>query len=131
MSLPLLICALADTVIILVLAYQIRVRYQSALTSVEEKSAGKLFFYRNSIQTLFRGQSTPEGVYCLLQYAALHLLVPLFGFGLYLRTDGNFLVVIASLFWSMQLFQRLFPGTAPESDEDFDEESDEESEKSD
>ena len=55
MSLSLLIAALIDVTVAVFLATRIRTRYRSSLTSVQEKSAGALFYYRNIIRAFFRG----------------------------------------------------------------------------
>lgn len=94
----------------LYLTWVLRQNYVRSLTSVEEKSAGIIFFYRNAIRGLFEGQPQRLSVLAALHYATLHL-IPLFtGLSFYLKTDANFLIVIGSIVWSMQLFQRLFPG---------------------
>ena len=112
MILPLLTGALVATAVIAVLFLWIRSQYRLALTSVEEKHAGMLFYYRYYLSALFRGQPTREGIACLILYIALHLFVPLAGFGLFLKSDANFLVMLASLLWSYELVQRVFPGSS-------------------
>ncbi len=110
MSSPLLIIASLNLALLAGLSLQIRSRYRSSLTSVEEKSAGILFFYRNLLFSVFRGNLAFPGIQCLLHYFSLHLLVPLLGLGVFLRTDANFLVVVLAMIASMQLYQRVFPG---------------------
>ena len=41
-------------------------------------------------------------------YLCLHLLFPFWGFALFLHSDGNFLVIVGSVFISLQLHHRLF-----------------------
>ena len=41
-------------------------------------------------------------------YLSLHFLCPLWGFAFFLQSDGNFLVVIVSIFLSLQLHHRAF-----------------------
>jgi hypothetical protein len=43
---------------------------------------------------------------------SLHLLVPLVGLAFFLRSDVNFLVVIIAMVVSMQLYQRVYPGSS-------------------
>ncbi|MCE9599791.1 MAG: hypothetical protein K8S54_17665, partial [Spirochaetia bacterium] len=70
-----------------------------------------------AIRGLFEGQPQRLSVLAALHYGTLHL-IPLFtGLAFYLKTDANFLVVIGSIVWSMQLFQRLFPGEEASEDE--------------
>ena len=80
MSIPLLTGALIDGILVTVLGLWIRSRYRLALTSVEEKSAGLLFYYRNGISMLFHRRFSLESFSCFIQYAALHLLVLGLGF---------------------------------------------------
>lgn len=112
MSLSLLIAALIDVTVAVFLATRIRTRYRSSLTSVQEKSAGALFYYRNIIRAFFRGDMSLPVLEGVLHYMSLHLLVPLVGLGLFLRTDVNFLVVIIAMVVSMQLYQRVYPGSS-------------------
>lgn len=110
MSVPLLIAAFLNLSVMFGMSLQIRTRYRSSLTSVEEKSAGMLYFYRNALFALFRGNLSPAGLQALAHYLSLHLLVPLLGLGFLLRSDGNFVVIVLAMFASMQLYQRVFPG---------------------
>ena len=110
MSIPLLIGALIIIILTVVLYVRIESRFRNALTSIEEKTAGKLMYYRNTIRTLLSGNIDADGLLCFSFYVLLHLSFPLLGFALLLRTDLNFLVVLLSLIWSYQLFHRLFPG---------------------
>ncbi len=114
MSLPLFIAAIADAVIVVALHAYLGRLYRNALTSIEEKNAGFWFYYREAMRRVLSGRpGSGEWLICV-HYIALHLLVPLLGFGLFLRTDGNFIVVILTVFWSVQLVQRLFPGNDDE-----------------
>jgi len=113
MSAPFLIAAIVDSVLTLALTLHIRNRYNSSLTSVAEKSAGALYFYRASLRRLAAAPGLDSFV-TLAHYAGLHLLVPLWGFAIWLHSDGNFLVVIAWAVWAVQLVQRLFPGSDDE-----------------
>ncbi len=117
MSYAFLTASIIDGVALAILYILVRSRYEQALTSVEEKSAGRLYHFRNSISRLLRGKFNPDGLYCFLLYVCLHLIVPFLGLGLFLKTDANFLVVVVSLFWSAQLIQRLFPGGGDETEE--------------
>lgn len=101
----------------LYLTWSLRQNYVRSLTSVQEKSAGILFFYRNAIRGLFEGKPERLSVLAASHYVTLHL-IPLFtGLTFYLKTDANFLIVIGSIVWSMQLFQRLFPGEESQEEE--------------
>ena len=44
-------------------------------------------------------------------YLCLHFLFPLWGFAFFLQSDGNFLVVLASIFISLQVHHRIFSQT--------------------
>jgi hypothetical protein len=110
MSSPFFIVALFDLALVLGLGFWFRFRYQTALTSIEEKSAGPIGYYGACISRLLRGEITGENALALVHLAALHLAVPLGGFGLFLHSDGNFLVVIAAAIASSQIFQRVYPG---------------------
>jgi hypothetical protein len=110
MSIPLIVVAAFLLVLVGGLSFYLDRRFRVSLTSVEEKSAGFLFYYRSLVGSVFSADAGPENWLALAHYVALHLLIPLGGLGLWLRTDGNFLVVICSLLWSIQLIQRLYPG---------------------
>jgi hypothetical protein len=117
MSIPLIVAATLVLVILVGLSVLIRRRYQDSLTSVAEKSAGLPFYYRSLVSSVFGADAGLAQWTALAHYVALHMVVPLLGLGFFLRTDGNFLVVIVSLLWSLQLVQRLFPGPRPGLDE--------------
>jgi hypothetical protein len=113
------ICLIISGFVILALGYltyQIRNRYRWSLTSVQEKSAGLIHFYRSSIVGLFRERSFDRtSVECLLHYVLLHTIVPLLFFGFFLRSDINFLGVVAGIVTSLQLMKHIYPGEpAPE-----------------
>jgi len=109
-SVPLLVCSIAIAAVCIGLAWFVRQNYVRSLTSVAEKSAGLIHFYRAALRELLEGKANALAVVSGIHYITLHLLPLFFGLSLYLRTDANFLVVIVSIIWSMQLFQRLFPG---------------------
>lgn len=115
MSSPFLIAALVDLALVIGLGLWFRFRYQTALTTIEEKSAGPIGYYGACISRLLRGEITGEGALATLHLAALHLAVPLGGFALFLHSDGNFLVVIAGAIASSQIFQRVYPGPVRDS----------------
>lgn len=93
-------------------------RYRVALTSIEEKHAGWIGYYRASMGRLFHGQGGLDEWMVLLHYVTLHLSTPLLGFGLFLRSDANFLVAIATIIVSIQIVQRIYPGSEEEDDAD-------------
>ena len=119
MSISLLTAALIDVALVAFLTTRIRTRYRSSLTSVEEKSAGALFYYRNVLFSFFQGNMSSPVLESVVHYMSLHLLVPLVGLGFFLRSDGNFLVVICAMIASMQLYQRVFPGSSRREEIDF------------
>ena len=119
MSIPILLAALALLILVAGLSFYLERRYRTSLTSVEEKSAGWCFYYRGLISGLFSGDVGRDSLLALLHYVACHLLTPVAGLGIALRTDGNFLVVILSVLISMQLVQRLYPGAPEYEDEDW------------
>ena len=108
MSVPLLIGAAVDLLILLVLTVLVRNGFRNSLSSIEEKSAGFWFYYRSGVHQFLRGET--RFLPTFLHYVALHLVVPLWGLALFWRTDINFLAIIAGLLWSLQLLQRLYPG---------------------
>lgn len=114
MSLPLIVAALVDVAIVAALHGYIGRLYSNALTSIEEKNAGFWFYYREAMRRVLAGRPGSGEWLIFVHYLALHLLVPLLGFGLFLRTDGNFIVVILTVFWSVQLVQRVYPGSEPD-----------------
>lgn len=113
----LLVLALISLAAAVYFTLQIRKAYLESLTSVDEKSAGVLHFYRRRLDLLLDGDRSQIVIFCWVHYVSLHLL-PLFaGLAFYLRTDANFLVVILSIVWTMQLLQRIFPGPEPADEE--------------
>ncbi len=110
LSLTLIIAGILDIIVLVVLSWTIRKRYTASLTSVEEKSAGILFFYRSAIMRTISSGFAPDSLESLGHYIAVHLFLPILGLGIFLKTDANFLIVVLSLIWSMQLFQRAVPG---------------------
>ena len=120
MSIPLIIVAASLLALICALSLYIKHRFETSLTSVEEKSAGLLFYYRSLLSSIFTTDAGLLNWLALVHYVALHLLIPVGGLGFWLRTDGNFLIVILSLFLSVQLAQRLYPGTVADLDDDID-----------
>lgn len=95
-------------------------RFRNALTSIEEKNSGWAGYYRASIGRLLGGKGGLDEALALLHYVALHLLTPLLGFGLFLHSDANFLTAIVAIIVSIQLVQRLYPGSS-EDEEDLSE----------
>jgi len=65
--------------------------------------------YRAELTLFFSGKFQKNGMIFVFHYMLLHLIIPLSGFGLFLRSDLNFLVFIGSVYWSMQLVQKLYP----------------------
>lgn len=65
--------------------------------------------YRAELALFFSGKFHKNGMFFVFHYMLLHLIIPLSGFGLFLRSDLNFLVFIGSVYWSMQLVQKLYP----------------------
>ena len=63
--------------------------------------------YRGSLRAFLSGSLDRVSIAAFINYVGLHLVVPLLGLGLFLRSDGNFLVVLVSIVWSLQLVQRL------------------------
>lgn len=102
---------------IVYLSLQIRKAYLHSLTSVKEKSAGLLHFYQRSLESMLDGDKSKLPVFCWIHYVSLHLLPLLAGLAFYLRSDANFLVVILTILWNMQLMQRVFPGPEPADEE--------------
>ena len=64
-----------------------------------------LDFYRLQLHGL-KKKRTKENLLIYFHYLSFHLFTPLIGFSLFLRTDGNFLVVLFSFFVSYQLHHR-------------------------
>lgn len=117
MHFPLLFLGGLDLIVVLALGLWIQHRYKLALTSVAEKRAGLLHYYRGRLVALVdERRLTTEGGLTALHYMALHLAIPLVGLGLYLRTDANFLFVLLGGFFSMKLVQRVYPGTRMDED---------------
>lgn len=119
MSIPLIVVAAFLLVLVGGLSFHLDRRFRVSLTSVEEKSAGFLFYYRSLLGSVFSADAGREHWLALIHYVALHILIPVGGLGFWLRTDGNFLVVIFSLLWSIQLLQRLYPGPTSDEWDDF------------
>ena len=71
---------------------------------------GILNGYRERLKAFFQEGDFTGNMEAGFHYILVHLLVPVIGFSFFLRSDGNFLVFIASAVWSIQLIQRLFPG---------------------
>lgn len=105
MSVVLLICAGLD--VLLFAGLTVLIQNQS---KTEEESS-LLETYWDALDGFFNSQRDRFNGLCVLHYLALHAVVPLLGLGVFLRTDANFLIVIGSFVWSMQLLQRLYPGS--------------------
>ena len=117
MSPILLVLGIVNALAVAVLSFRIRNKYVHSLTSVDEKSAGIIYFYRATIGRIFARPVAIDAAECALHYILLHTLWPLLGLGLFLKTDGNFLVIILSLIWTMQLIQRVYPGESSDESE--------------
>lgn len=107
-----LVVGIIDLLVVAGLYWIIRAQYQESLTSVEEKSAGPLHFYRARVAGVLAGQADKENLIAFFHYIAMHLLVPLLGLGLFLRSDWNFLALVLGLIVSYQLLHRVYPGVA-------------------
>ncbi|MEQ8351204.1 MAG: hypothetical protein RH862_06955 [Leptospiraceae bacterium] len=108
------LCLIISAVVVSLLAflsYQIQTHYRWSLTSVQEKSAGLIHFYRSHIHRVFRdGDLSRIPLECTIHYFLMHLLVPLIFFGFFLRSDINFLGVAAGILTSLQLLKHIYPG---------------------
>jgi hypothetical protein len=69
-----------------------------------------LSLYRADIAGFLQGIERVRTGESFFHYILLHLIVPFAGFAFLLRSDLNFLVVILSILWSLQLSQRIYPG---------------------
>jgi len=114
-SLTLLVISIFNATIALFLSYKLKDLYSASLTSVKEKSEGFLFFYRSRIDDFFRGTFNFENSIVSAHYLSVNLFPLFFGLSFFLRSDYNFLVVVISLIWTMQLYQRVYPGESKSS----------------
>lgn len=114
MSVPLLMISFLLLLAVPFLSVRIGNLYRLQLTAGRLKEEGRLQFFQHSIRNKGKGSEDRAGLFCLSLYLILHAVVPFIGLGLFLRTDWNFLVVIVSVIWSMQLLQRVYPGPPPE-----------------
>ncbi len=117
LSIPLLVFTVLCLGACFYLSVVIRQAYVHSLTSVEEKSAGIIHFYRARLRVLLSGAPDRMSILCGLHYLTVHLIPLVAGLSFYLKTDANFLVVILSIVWNMQLFQRVFPGDSDAEDQ--------------
>ena len=112
MSLFFLTAAGVDITLFLVLSVLI---YRNFKSGDETKF---LNYYRKGIASLLSRENKKKneaaGAGNFLHFLSLHLFIPFTGFAFFLRTDANFLVFILSILWSIQLFQRLYPGVSSE-----------------
>jgi len=106
MSYPLLTAAAVTGLLIVLLWVRLRGLYRSESSPEREKFTE---FYRRNINRLLEKGFSSAALLGLVHYLCLHLFPPLIGFGFLLRTDANFLVVMASIFWSLKLV-KLYPG---------------------
>ena len=104
-SLTIWILALANLAIFLTLTLTMRKR----LVNRASESQTLLGIYRNCLNRFFEGDFALSGWICFFHMVSTHLLLPLLGMALLLRTDANFLVVVVSVVVSMQIYQRVFP----------------------
>ncbi|MCB1170458.1 MAG: hypothetical protein KDK25_09005 [Leptospiraceae bacterium] len=108
------VCLIISAIVILVLGfltYRIRSYYRWSLTTVQEKSAGLIHFYRSRIGGVFRGEEMGRiSIECLAHYILMHCIVPLLYFGFFLRTDINFLGIVIGVAFSLQLLKQVYPG---------------------
>ena len=118
MFVPFIAVAVGLLILIVALSVYLERGFRVSLTSVEEKSAGLLFYYRSLLNGVLGPDTGLANWLAALHYVALHLLIPVLGLGLFLRTDGNFFVLIVALIWSIQLLQRLYPGPLLELEDD-------------
>lgn len=82
---------------------------QSASFSSKYKRL-KIFWqaYRHELSQAGKKPFLKLSFLCLAFYACLHLLFPFWGFAFFLRSDANFLVIIGTVFISLQLHHKLF-----------------------
>mgnify|MGYP004176509193 CR=1 FL=1 len=108
------LCLIISAVVVMLLgylSYQIQTQYRWSLTSVQEKSAGVIHFYRTHIGRMFReGDFGRISLQCSIHYYLLNIVVPLLFFGFFLRSDINFLGVVAGVVTSLQLMKHVYPG---------------------
>ncbi|MDH5657356.1 MAG: hypothetical protein OEZ34_15700 [Spirochaetia bacterium] len=81
------------------------------------KSSGEnsyLLYHRSRVRSIFDESTKSASYENLMCLISLHLFVPFTGFAFFLKSDANFLVLIVSVLWSIQLFQRLYPGIRPD-----------------
>jgi hypothetical protein len=113
MSITLLILSIIVILVMAILTLQIR-----SARKRENSSLPFLDFYSENLHLFFTGKIVVQGVICFVHYLILHLVVPLVGLGLLLRTDLNFLVIFAAIFTSMQIVQRVYPAVPSMPDEE-------------
>lgn len=118
LSEPVLVAGVLDLLVVVGLYWMIRLQYQDSLTSVEEKSAGPLHYYRARLAGFFSGNFGKANILVLFHYIGMHLLVPVLGLGLFLGTDWNFVALVLGLVASYQLLHRVYPGALEEEHEE-------------
>ncbi len=113
MSAILIVLSFANLLLLLLLSLRIRSYYRSV-----DRDVNIIEYYGDTIQRIWQGKIGMEEMICFVHYIVMHLVVPLIGLGFTLRTDINFLAILAAIFASMQIIQRIYPGVVVEADDE-------------
>ena len=122
MSLPFLLFAILFSFSALLLFYSL---YSHIFQQEEKEKKGKNSYDYNRLKAFWQAYCHELSQLSLKSffklnflyiafYLCLHLLFPFWGLALFLHSDGNFLVIISSVFISLQLHHRLFSQTEKE-----------------
>lgn len=106
MSLTLLGIAFLDLIVIVLLSSRLRGKGEGVLPS-----------YVECLNSLFHDGGL-QSIACWIHYLAIHLFPLFLGLGFLLHTDINFLPVLFTILITMQLLQRVYPGSQQEEGEE-------------
>jgi len=109
MSIQLLIFSVLNAAVLLATGWMIR---------FSGKGVSFLSFYRMSVKKAMRLEFDVVSAASLLNLIALHLFIPVTGLAFFLKSDLNFLAVLAGILISMQITQRIYPAGVSGSQEE-------------
>jgi hypothetical protein len=109
MSTILILLSILNAVVLAVTSY---------LLYAKSKSFPTLSRYRSNLSQAFKFQWDSSSAVSLLNFLSLHLLIPVTGLAFLLKTDLNFLAVLAGILISMQISQRVYPAGISDNEED-------------
>ena len=107
MSFPFLFCAAFFSLFTLALVHRLAAASQKQHSNKASLSSF-LQRYRLALQQPHQSSPPADSLLHTVSCILLHFLFPLWGFGFFLHSDANFLVVVLSIIISLQIHQRVY-----------------------